>query len=378
MPSANPRPATSRFGKFFELLYGFLAIASVLRALMTTVFLWRFHYYNEAVYTKMFIIFLACSTLIALGLSMWWHGQEKDESFNPAEKHAWLQGVLHYYLAFEISIYGFAKLLKTQFAVSYARADAQVGNLSGFELTWNYFGYSHTFAVIIGLIQIGGATLLLFKRTRLLAVFMLLPVMVNVVLINIFYSIAIGAFINSLIITFGLLYLLLLRWTDIMALFFPAQEKPAIAKVNYLKPVLKLLVIALAFVNIYCYVVSFPSSAFTGKWTVQQVKINGKIVADTLWQNHPNLWRNIYMEQWGYMEISSNPYVFDGKKSKVGSYSYDEGRHRLKIIFSQYPAAVDSAIVWVSHCDGDHMQWYTVLHNDTLQYNLLKANAARP
>jgi hypothetical protein len=46
-------------------------------------------------------------------------------------------------------VYGFAKILKTQFAVSYLRNDTPAGQLNGFELTWNYFGHSYWLAVII-------------------------------------------------------------------------------------------------------------------------------------------------------------------------------------------------------------------------------------
>jgi hypothetical protein len=119
--------------------------------------------------------------------------------------------MLRYWLALEIATYGFAKILKTQFARSYIRENTPVVQLNGFELTWNYFAHSYPLAVIIGLLQIGGAILLLFRRTTLFGVVILLPIMLNIVLINLFYHIAAGAFMNSVLFTLGLLYLLLLR-----------------------------------------------------------------------------------------------------------------------------------------------------------------------
>lgn len=70
---------------------------------------------------------------------------------------------------------------------------------------------------ILGLIQISGAVLLLFRRTTLLGALILLPVMTNIILINIFYEISAGAFVNSLIFTIGLVFLIALRWRPLFA-----------------------------------------------------------------------------------------------------------------------------------------------------------------
>ncbi|HEY0162372.1 MAG TPA: hypothetical protein VGB69_06820 [Edaphobacter sp.] len=72
-------------------------------------------------------------------------------------------------------------------------AQKPIASLSGYWLTWYYYSYSHVYKDILGLIQITGASLLLFRRSSLLAAAMMTPVMANILLINIFYSITVGA-----------------------------------------------------------------------------------------------------------------------------------------------------------------------------------------
>jgi len=93
---------------------------------------------------------------------------------------------LRYFCAFMLYMYGTSKLLHLQFNMRRELAGRPVGSLSGYQLTWFYFGFSRVYASILGLTQVMGATLLLFRRTMLLGALAMLPVMVNILLINIF------------------------------------------------------------------------------------------------------------------------------------------------------------------------------------------------
>jgi hypothetical protein len=355
------------FSKLFECLYLYVAIASFIY--MSIGILSDVRNY-EGRYLMLFLYCGAGAVILSIGFSIWWHLREKKEHINSALWHAWLRGILRYYLAYEMSIYGFAKILRTQFFPMYFRDDITVGSLSGFDLTWNYFGYSYSFAVILGLFQIGGGILLLFRRTSLLGVCILLPVMVNIVLINMFYHIAVGAFINSIIITIGLLYLLLLKWEDLISVFFNAAAVLPPVRLSLLKPFIKLLVIAVAFGTIYSYVYRRPASIFAGKWKVYQFIRNGKVISGNDWLTNPNSWCYIYIEETGNVLMSPNPYVFDRERVRQADYQYDDKTHIMKLIF----AHVDTQKVMVSHYTGTAMQWNTVLDDSTLQLKLIKAD----
>lgn len=72
--------------------------------------------------------------------------------------------------------YGFAKLTGSQFTVLDSELTRPMGEVSGFWLTWYYFGFSSIYGTIIALVEIGGGLLLIWPRTSLLGALVLLPV----------------------------------------------------------------------------------------------------------------------------------------------------------------------------------------------------------
>src|ERR1700759_4114436 len=93
---------------------------------------------------------------------------------------------LRYFCAFLLYTYGISKLLHLQFDLQSRLAGQPVGTLTGYQLTWFYFGYSRAYAILLGLTQILGGILLLFRKTALLGALSMLPVMANILLINMF------------------------------------------------------------------------------------------------------------------------------------------------------------------------------------------------
>jgi hypothetical protein len=90
-------------------------------------------------------------------------------------------------------LYGFAKLNGAQFTVLDSELTRPLGEVSGFWLTWYYFGYSTAYGTLIALTQILGGCLLVMPRTSLASALCLLPVFANIVLIDIFFRIDLGA-----------------------------------------------------------------------------------------------------------------------------------------------------------------------------------------
>ncbi len=96
---------------------------------------------------------------------------------------------LRYVSAYLILTYGTRKLVGGgQFALGRTLGSRPIGSLSGFELTWFYYGYSHAYGIILGLTQVLGGVLLLFRKSALLGAALLAPVMANILMINIFFS----------------------------------------------------------------------------------------------------------------------------------------------------------------------------------------------
>ena len=102
--------------------------------------------------------------------------------------------------------YGFAKLTGSQFTVLDSELTKPMGEVSGFWLTWHYFGYSSIYRTIIALVEIGGGLLLIWPRTSLLGALVLLPVVGNIILTDILFLV--GALPVSIAVLVCLLIIL--------------------------------------------------------------------------------------------------------------------------------------------------------------------------
>lgn len=94
----------------------------------------------------------------------------------------WLAAVL-------MIAYGFAKLTGSQFTVLDSELSKPMGEVSGFWLTWYYFGSSTVYGTVIALVEIGGGLLLAWPRTALVGALVLLPVVGNIILMDVVFGI---------------------------------------------------------------------------------------------------------------------------------------------------------------------------------------------
>ena len=154
---------------------------------------------------------------------------------------------LRYLSAWLLFTYGSSKLLGRQFTLPPETALKPVGSLTGYELAWYYYSYSHAYAYVLGLVQLAGGAMLLYRKTAALGAAAMLPVMANILMINVFFSIAWGALCTS---TFLFAAMLALLWRDRVAIvnvFWTHQGgEPASVRRTHLKvaALVVLLVIA--------------------------------------------------------------------------------------------------------------------------------------
>jgi len=126
--------------------------------------------------------------------------------------------------SFLILIYGFAKINGSQFTILASELDKPLREVSGFWLTWYYFGYSSIYGNFIALVQITGGILLMFRKTTLLGSCILLPVITNIILVDIFYAIDPGALLVALIIEAILIVILALHKDELVEVFWRKQN----------------------------------------------------------------------------------------------------------------------------------------------------------
>ena len=106
-------------------------------------------------------------------------------------RHRVVELMARWYVFIFLNIYGLAKIAGGQF---YRRgrlpqdvASLRLGEAPGFELAWTFMGYSFAYILFIGMAEVVGAWLLLWDRTKLLGVAVLLPVMINIIVFDVIF-----------------------------------------------------------------------------------------------------------------------------------------------------------------------------------------------
>jgi hypothetical protein len=137
----------------------------------------------------------------------------------------WLYVVARYLVSFLIITYGFAKLNGSQFNVLDSELDKPMGKVDAFWLVWYFFGYSHVYSTFIALTQVLGGVLLMFRRTTLLGACVLLPVIANIIMVDIFFNVASAAWMNAFIILGALLFIVMQHRRELLNLFWFKQNE---------------------------------------------------------------------------------------------------------------------------------------------------------
>lgn len=161
---------------------------------------------------------------ISFGLSLIypfvWQLREKKSMGDSKKVYGWLYSIIRYTIAFNLAGFGWKKIFGLQFVVPADISGKPMNQQSGEWLTWYYFGYSFAFGIILAMIQILGAWFLLFRKTQLVAAIGLFAFMLNLTLINIFYHMNAGALLQSILLTLGISFLILLDYKRLVHFFF--------------------------------------------------------------------------------------------------------------------------------------------------------------
>lgn len=267
--------------------------------------------------------------------SIVWYRKERRGTIDSSRTRAWFQGLLRYGIALDLCLIGWQKIFHLQFITPIGKLDNPFSSFSLTDHMWAFFGLSYSFIVVIGLTQIIGSVLLLFSRTRLVGVFILIPVLLNIILIDIFYEVAPGPLAQAIILFSGVMYFLLLEYDRLETFFLKSKkELPAIQfKSHALKNLLRVSVVIVPLVVILTnkrlapYVYS-KTQLPTGRYEVKQLSINDKNtdVRDC----RDSVVTMVYIE---------HDIVFqyhDVDKRLYGEYMYDDQTKQIKAVW-HYP-----------------------------------------
>ena len=113
----------------------------------------------------------------------------------------WFVIFLRYYLAFTMLIYGFAKVLRTQFPpLTTASLNKTYGDSSPMNLLWTFMGYSGPYTIFAGLGEVVGGVFLFFRRTRLLGALTVAIVISHVLMLNLSFDVPVKLFSSHLLL----------------------------------------------------------------------------------------------------------------------------------------------------------------------------------
>jgi len=192
---------------------------------------------------------------------------------------AFFQGLIRYGVAFDLAEFGWAKICHLQLVMPMSKLDLPYNSFSPSDLFWNFFSYSYLLGCIIAALQIAGAMLLLFHRTRLVGVFILLPVLANILLMDIFYKIGFGVVVHASIMTAGILYFLVIEFKRLKVFFFATTNQlPELHFSRYVKWIIRLSIVYIPLLLIAMHEKVDKYPGLTGKYEIKQLTINHQLL----------------------------------------------------------------------------------------------------
>jgi hypothetical protein len=166
--------------------------------------------------------------------------------------------------------YGVIKLFPVQMnSPSFIDLHKSVGDLRPFDLLWTTFGYGKPYQVFTGFFELSGAILILFNRTRVAGLLIIISVMLNVIMLN--YTYQVGVLVTSFYILLVALFLLA-PYARRLADFFFSKRPVALSQINYAPDKnirTKLLRIIAAIFICYSFILNarFASNVYTKRAT---------------------------------------------------------------------------------------------------------------
>ena len=101
----------------------------------------------------------------------------------------------------KLSIYGLGKIVGGQFYLKGELpeevAKVSLADTTSYNLAWTFFGHSKAYIYFIGISQLIGALLFLINRTKLIGGAILIPILLNIIVVDYFFGVAYGAMFSA-------------------------------------------------------------------------------------------------------------------------------------------------------------------------------------
>ncbi len=156
-----------------------------------------------------------------------------------------------------LNIYGISKILGGQFYMKGKLPDevanTTLGEASSFSLAWTFMGHSYYYILFVGIAQLIGVWFLLWNKTKLFGVLILIPIMINIIIFDIIFLDVYPALANAIIVFAMLLLIMFFNKEKIINVFQVLtnfSEKP---KVQLKRRILTLAITIIIIILIFAF-----------------------------------------------------------------------------------------------------------------------------
>ncbi len=142
------------------------------------------------------LFFFVCAALL---IAFVWYFVDKTKPHS-TKLLSFTTAYLHFYFALTMMRFGLEKIIKVQFPFPYESIDETYGESSPMKLMWNFMGFSSTYNLFIGFLELLSGFFVFFKRWIALGGLLSITLLMHIVILNFCFDIPVKLFaINFLI-----------------------------------------------------------------------------------------------------------------------------------------------------------------------------------
>lgn len=241
-----------------------------------------------------------------------------------------------YWLALDLSLFGWQKILHLQMMVPLGLLDTPFSSLSGETLVWAFYRWSYPFTLLIAGLQLSCGCLLLFARTRMLALLMSLPMLIHIIGLDYFYAMPVWVLLHALTLLAGVLCLISLDYDRVKTFFLSTMQGLNPLPISGVVGVgikLSVFILPLFFLSMYSFPDKHPQ--FTGTYRVRDLRIDG--TSKVALTPKDSVLTTVYLDLEDEIAFDFNDYRY----RYIGTYQYQPGTDSL-VVRWRYPAQVTS------------------------------------
>ena len=266
-----------------------------------------------------------------------WKSKAAKGAINVTNYTAFWQNAVRYTLALDMIMFGGQKFCHQQFYVPLGMLDDPFTAIPNEMLMWAFMGRYHSMVDIIACIEILGGALLLFRKTRLVGAFVLLPMLLNIMLLDLYYlNLLVQVYVALELL--AVIYLILLEYRRLVDFFLVEKGNSPLYNfrskgIGYAVKASAIIIPAIA-LAVHQYPTNYTE--ITGKYEVKRVFINN--ADQTQAPCRDSVLTHVFIDRFDL--VLGYP---DYRNKVIGRYKYNPETKQITVKF-QYPETMKDSL----------------------------------